>query len=119
MCTLFTNFGVLGLSANSTNIGVFDHAPESRHSTANQKNMSAPGLLCWKTPSALKQGSFQFLKAYENKILGLQKTVACSESGCGEIEKSTFKKQRVFQHNRPEADAGKSLIFHVKVDMNV
>ena len=52
----------------------------------------------------LKQGGFQFWNARENEILGLQKTAARSESDCGGIEKNTFKKQRVFQHNRPEAD---------------
>ena len=50
----------------------------------------------------LKQGGFKFLNARENKILGLQKTAARSESDCGDIEKATFKKQRVFQHNRPK-----------------
>ena len=67
----------------------------------------------------LKQGGFQFWNACENEILGLQKTAARSESDCGDIEKNIFKKQRVFQHNWSKADAGKSLIFHVKEDMNV
>lgn len=48
----------------------------------------------------LKQGGFKFWNARENEILGLQKTAARSECDCGDIEKTTFKKQRVFQHNR-------------------
>jgi len=52
----------------------------------------------------LKQGGFKFWNARENQILGLQKTASRSESDCGDIEKNKFKKQRVFQHNRPKAD---------------
>ena len=52
----------------------------------------------------LKQSGFQFWNARENEILGLQKSAARSESGCGGIEKNTYKKQRVFQHNRPKRD---------------
>ena len=50
----------------------------------------------------LKQGGFKFWNARENEILGLQKAAARSESDCGGIQKNTFKKLRVFQHNRPK-----------------
>jgi hypothetical protein len=56
----------------------------------------------------LKQGGFQFWNARENEILGLQKTTARSESDCGDMGKNIFKKQRVFQHNRPESVIQKS-----------
>jgi hypothetical protein len=62
----------------------------------------------------LKQGGFQFWNARQNEILGLQKTAARSESDCGDIEKTTFKKQRVFQQNRSEAD----IAFRISISAN-